>query len=138
MKTFKFLALALLFVSCTAQAEAQKANTTYLSAPETDILGSLWQGASAGFVAGGLTDLCRYYGPNLDSFGIHDKTGICRDQVTGMVKALAAVAGAKYVCDAQANPTCNKTNVNFKALGVIVGACVASFAKKLAFSCCSK
>ncbi len=138
MTTVKFLALSLLFVSCMVQAEVQKASNLNTSAAETDIVGSLWQGASAGFVAGGLTDLLRYYGPNLDSLNLYGNYGICRDQLTGMVKTLSAVAGAKYVSDAQTNPTCNKANVNAKALGVVIGACIASFAKKLAFSCCSK
>jgi|GEM_PF-4243774 hypothetical protein len=140
-KSCKFLAIALLFVASSAHAEKVMRQA---ECPATELTESFVQGFVAGGLAGGIIDLARSYAPDLKEdykIDLYTSFGICRDQLTGMGKIVAAILGAKFICDGQCEsedtdtPVCNKANLTAKLLGAVVGACAVSYAQKLCSSC---
>lgn len=63
--------------------------------------------------------------PNIDNWKLHDKTGICRDQLTGQTKVITAVVGAAAL-DAQTSQRDLK-KISVQIAGIFTGICFGSF-----------
>lgn len=64
--------------------------------------------------------------PNLDDIKLHDRTGICRDQLAGQCKVATAVVGATLTAPENNNPK----HTLVRVLGALIGintATVASY-----------
>ncbi len=86
-------------------------------------------GLAAGAAAGMSVELLRkYILPDITSWNLYGNFGICRDQLTGEAKVATAALGLAAF-----------NNIDFRTvkkagsqlLGIIVGACAASYATKL-------
>ncbi len=132
-KIVTFLTISLLFLN-TTQAETQQCYCTQVSQQAISILNSectqaFINGAAVGAVAGFSVDfLLPSFKKFTETWNIPATTGICRDQLAGEAKVATAALGLTALNKA--------TFTNFKLMGaqlvgIIVGACAASYVTKL-------
>jgi len=119
----------LLLVTLLASAGISASCVTSCPASCDQELQSFIDGAKAGVLATILVDVARYASPDATSLNLHKRFGICRDQLTGELKALTAI-----IIAAAQNP--HKNNWHWRvlatrALGILVGICATTYAKKI-------
>jgi len=135
-KIVKLLTISLFFLN-TAHADAQKNDCCSLNkgAQETTCFFSgecaqeFLKGFAAGAIAGGSVDFLRNHVlPDITSWNLYGDYGVCRDQFTGEAKVAAAALGVAALSKQHYSKF---KLMGAQLVGIIVGACAASYATKL-------
>lgn len=126
MKTLKFLAVSLLFVS-VAQASCESAQEC-ATAPYTEAFA---KGFAYGAGASLTVDALKKYSPSLDSLNLYTNYGICRDQLTGISKVSLALLASAYLGKVK-NCAGNTGVFASKLAGIAAGYAAAAYASKVA------
>jgi hypothetical protein len=111
---------------CETTKIAQQSNCSFFNCECTQ---QFFKGVAAGAAAGLSVEYLRnYILPDMTSWNLYGNYGVCRDQLTGEFKVATAALGIA----ALSKEHYSKFKVmGSQLLGVIVGACAASYATKL-------
>ncbi len=132
-----FLAVSLLFLTtayshaeqemnCLKTKCAQSNNCSFVNSECTQqFLKGFGAGAAAGAVVNLLLPSFKEFTKN---WNIHDNTGICRDQLAGQATVTAAALGISGLSTSHYSKF---KLMGAQLVGIIVGACAASYAMKL-------
>lgn len=122
MKTLKFFAVSLLFVTAARAEFCKSASDCQVS----NLAEAFVQGAAAGALAGVSVDLAKQYVlPLLPSFNF--STGLSNDELTGLSKASVAAIGSTLFAKCSVK---DASTLSAKLAGVVVGAIAGSYVQK--------
>jgi hypothetical protein len=116
----------IIFATTVSASLYSTQNPTQSCSQDTQLF---YDGFKAGFISTLLVDAARASLPNADALQLHSNYGICRDQLTGQVKALLALIIAAAHCPNK--DTWHWRMLAARALGALTGICAASYTEKL-------
>ncbi|MFZ5953901.1 MAG: hypothetical protein ACOYT8_02240 [Candidatus Dependentiae bacterium] len=127
MKAVKVLFFSIFFLATQAHNHQQKYAQRvkqYFNSYQKEFAQGFALGAASAI---GIDFLRNKVLPNLDELKLHQRTGICRDQLTGQLKVASALVG---VAALENNQFADINNTIIRTIGVLVGANFAAFATK--------